>query len=521
VPRVNSTSGRCCEHGSRRRASRLLAAPAVVRWQYGAVVHDAAPEPLGPLPIPDAGRRLTAVFRDTAQYAMGGLAYKAVALVSVPILARLLEPSQLGVLDLAVVIALVVSIAGMAGLENGLARLDAEDQGNARTWGSAATLLVLGIALIGATTLVLSPLIARLLLGDSDSADVIRAGIAYGCVLAGTTMGLNALRLKGRPMQYAVTGFVIVTAEMAAALTLAALGAPIAVVVLGWAAASLLGTVVLLVRPLPRLGRPSTVTMRRLLLFGLPLVPAIVVWIIGDLGVRAVVAQSLDLTALGQYGIAGRIASGIQLLVTGFGLAWHPFLYRSERHLVRHLAIQASLRMTAALGGVAIVLTAVAPEIVRVVAGPGYDGAAEAVPGLAASMVLFGLITVATAVLGYDYATRFVAIASLAGAGLQVGAASVIVPALGLAGAGLAVASGYAVTFVLLTWRAKLGQTRSVATIVVVAFALGATSALVGAALPVRLSVALASVAVIAIVWLTPLMLKRGAGRTPRHTDSP
>ncbi|MCA1572843.1 MAG: oligosaccharide flippase family protein, partial [Chloroflexi bacterium] len=119
-------------------------------------MQESTPEPLGPLPVPATAGMLRAVLHDSVQYALGGLAYKAVALLSVPILARLLVPADLGMLDLAVVVALVVAITGAVGLENALARLDAEEPANARLWGSAGLLLTLGVAIVGGAGLTLS-----------------------------------------------------------------------------------------------------------------------------------------------------------------------------------------------------------------------------------------------------------------------------------------------------------------------------------------------------------------------------
>ena len=460
-------------------------------------VQDSTPEPLGPLPVPASAGVLRSVLHDSAQYALGGLAYKAVALLSVPILARLLVPEDLGMLDLAVVVALVVAISGAVGLENALARLDAERPGSPRVWGSAGLLLVLGVACVGGAGLLFSTPLAALLLGSSRNAGVISSGVVYGCVLAFSTMGLNAVRLQRKPRRYALYGFLIVTAEMATALALAAAGATVPVIVLGWAAASALGAAVLILREVPRMGPPSTALVRRLARFGLPLVPAGLVWIIGDLGVRALLAHEEGLTALGLYGVAGRLTSVIQLMVVGFGLAWHPFLYRATGAQARHLGQAAAVGLVAGLGGLATILTALSPEVVAIVAGAGYEDAVTLVGGLSAAMVLFGVITAATAVLGVRFAVRSVALASAGGAAFQVLLAAIVVPPLGLGGAGVAVAVGYGITAALLVWRAGLMSIPLAVTTMAVAAGLIVTAVTVHAAIPMRLgSLALALLSV-------------------------
>src|SRR5688500_20303368 len=54
-------------------------------------------------------------------YALGGLAYKGVAVVTVPILARLLTPAELGLLDAAAIIAGLIGLAAGLGSEQAVA----------------------------------------------------------------------------------------------------------------------------------------------------------------------------------------------------------------------------------------------------------------------------------------------------------------------------------------------------------------------------------------------------------------
>jgi O-antigen/teichoic acid export membrane protein len=463
-------------------------------------MQDLTPEPLGPAPIPRTALQLRTVFAESAQYALGGLAYKAIALLSVPVLARLLIPAELGLLDAAVVIAMVVSIIAGAGLENALARLEAESTNSGELWGSALLILAIGALALGLSGVVASDYLAGVIMGDEELGPVVAAGVVYGCGLAFTTAGLNAIRLRNRPRRYAAYGFVIVTAEMLAALALAAVGAPVATIVLGWVGVSVVGGVVLLIREVPPLRRPSTLVVRRLFSFGMPLVPAAVVWIVGDLGIRSLLAHGSGLTALGLYGIAGRLTSVIQLAITGFALSWHPFLYRSAGD-VSALGRGAAISVVAGLGILGCSLSAIAPEAIRLVAGPAYEDAAAIVPGLAAAMMLFGLVAVATAVLGVGYAVREVAVASGFGAILQLAIAWPLIESLGVAGAGVAAAAGYALTAALLVMRAGITSPKLIGVTANALVALAIMDALQQAVLPVRLIALGVATGTIVGVW--------------------
>ena len=462
---------------------------------------DAHPDPvsLGLAPRESSGIRTT--FRESVEYALGGFAYKAVAFLSVPILARVLLPAQLGLLDVAVLIALVVSVTASAGLENAVARLDAVGADAGELWASAGTIVLGGAVLLGVAGFLLANPISRLLTGSDVHADVVVAGVVYGCVLTFSLTAQNAIRVRRRPRRYAAYGFAIVVGEMAAALSLAVAGASVPIIVLGWTFASAIGAAVLIALEVPRPSAPSAHTIRRLLAYGIPLVPATLVWIIGDLGVRGIVAHEATIASLGLFGLATRLTSPIQLLVVGFGLAWHPFIYTAAAGRTRDLAVDAATRLAAALGVVAILLTVLAPELVAVIAGPGYEGAVNVVPGLAAGMVLFGLITLSTAVLGAGYRLGPVVAASIGGAALQVAAAWFLVPSFGFAVAGLSVALGYALTAALLTIRAGVFTGAAAVQLGSVAAGLVLGHLALDSALPARLAVGVIVSGVVILTW--------------------
>jgi O-antigen/teichoic acid export membrane protein len=239
--------------------------------------------------------------------------------------------------------------------------------------------------------------------------------------------------------------------------------------------------------------------------FGLPFVPAILSWTLGDLVIRASIAQTLDLGDVGFFGIAARLTSTLGLLVTGFGLAWHPYLYAQPEEMVAAAAGQAAARLVAALAAAGILLAALAPELIQVVAGRDYVDGAVAVPGLAAGVIFLSLVTVGSAVAGRVYRTRAVAVACVLGAGLQAVLAGPMTAALGLSGAALAAAIGYALAAIVLLTSLPGGRTSGIrrARHAALATGLGLTGLAVQlwlgheAPLMFRLMVGLASAAVV------------------------
>jgi O-antigen/teichoic acid export membrane protein len=381
--------------------------------------------------------------RASLTYALGGLAYKGVALLTIPVLARLLSPAQLGVLDLAAVLASTAGLLAIVGTDQAVAFHEPRSNTPGRLWG-ASLAIVLGIGgLLAVAGLLLGDLIAGLLTGDPGNGGVIAAAGVYGVVLAVTTVALNAVRLHGTPVAYAAASFLIVLSEMSVALAVALAKGPIALMVLGWALGALVVVAPILGRFLPRPRVPSAGEIRALASFGAPLVPAAAAWLMGDAWIRGALAREVELTALGEYGIAYRIASVLGLVVTGFGVAWHPFLYRTDQAQVQRRASHALSLVLLAFAAIAVALTAFSPEIIAIVAGAAYAEARHAIGPLVGGMVALGGFVLVAAVVGASGSTRRVALAAVFGALVQVIASTVLVAGLGLVGASLASFMGY------------------------------------------------------------------------------
>jgi O-antigen/teichoic acid export membrane protein len=426
-------------------------------------------------------------------YALGALAYKGIALVTVPVLARLLAPDELGLLDVGAVVATIVAILAAIGTEQAVAWLQPQVDDEHRLWGATLAIVGFGSLALTIVAVVARDPLAALLTASSSHAPVVLAATVYGGVMAFTAVGLNVIRLRGTPRRYAIASFLVVASEMAVGLVIAwQVASPVVAMLLGWAVASGLVALGMFRVNLPTPALPSKALVERLVRFGAPLVPAAIAWVLGDMGVRAAIARGADLSILGEYGIAFRIATVVAILVTGFTVAWQPYLYRSSSTAVMPRARRAAPALLAMLGAVAIGLTLMGQEIVRIVAGPAYLGAVNAVPGLAASMVALGLFQLAATVRAATAGTRTVAIAALVGAGAQIVIAFALVERLSLVGASLASMLGYVAAAAMLTGMTRLvSRSRDgamlVAIVLLIAAGMAVSSGLMWAGLEVRL----------------------------------
>jgi len=389
---------------------------------------------------------IAALSRLSLTYAFGGLAYKAVALLSVPLLARLLTPAELGLLDFAAVLASIVGLTALVGADQAIPYHETRVGDRARLWSTAIALigaLALGLAVLG---VVFQVPLGGWLTGQAGNGSIMAAAALYGGTLAISTLALTAVRLLGPPSAYAIVSFLLVSMEMTGAVAVALIvRSPVPLMIMAWSLGAAVVAIPVLVRYIPRLRRPSRQFGRRLIRFGLPLVPAALAWLVGDAWIRSVLAREADPVVLGEYGIAHRVASVLGLLVSGFGVAWHPYIYASPVVSVADRATSTGISFLLVLAGIGAGLTLTAPEVISLVAGPGYAGAREAVAALCAAMVALGAIVLVGAVIGRSGSTKRIAVAAFIGLIVQATTSVSLIDIFGLSGAALASAGGYVV----------------------------------------------------------------------------
>ncbi len=454
----------------------------------------------------------------SAAYLAGGVAGKALALVTLPILARLLTPGQLGVLDVGTGLAALIATLAIAGTDNAIPRfLPFVDQPT-RIWSSALPIIAAIAVALGLAGFAARDFLAQLLLHDVRAAGAMGAGVAYALATAAFISSLTVLRLRGATRLYPMATTTTLILQMVGGVLLAfLLDDPLVAILLWWSLVSAFGATVIFVTQLPRLVRPDRQLTGRLLRFGLPLVPAAVAWTIGDLGIRSVLSQG-DLAALGSYSIASRLVSIMALGISAFSLAWMPFIFRlAGGAQTAPMFKNAALALMTVLGLVAVGLSALAPEAVAVIAGREYASGVRAVAPLSAGMLALGMFVLLSGASGIAFRTVDVAWVSVIGAVVQVGAAFLMVPTQPLLGAGVASFLGYSVALVLL--RLRLGNAVRIASpalivvVIVIAVSLWLTTLppFLGWPLALRITLPVALLAVTGVIAIPRLRGLAGA----------
>jgi O-antigen/teichoic acid export membrane protein len=206
--------------------------------------------------------------------------------------------------------------------------------------------------------------------------------------------------------------------------------------------------------------------LRRSLAYGVPLLPHLA---------ASLALQSVDkfmlagtggqgLEVVGVYSVAARIASGVMMLGLGMQRAWLPFFFREVARTsdaasaaragddhdtgldrVRRLSFWNMAAMASAVAGLALV----APELVALIAPPGYGGAV-AVTGVLciATLLRTGAQLASSVVLHDDTRAQSIWLASVPAAALNVALSVVLIPRHGSLGAAAAVCVAMALNLV-------------------------------------------------------------------------
>jgi O-antigen/teichoic acid export membrane protein len=381
----------------------------------------------------------------------GGVALQIVVqALSLPVLTRLLEPAEYGLVATALVVGNLLAVVVDLGLARTVTRayfLGTDGPTDARELVGAGLVVIAVLSMVAALT-------ASLWGGwlGGDGVRVLQAAVLLGAAMAGRNLVLGLLRAADRPRAYLVVMVMSTSAaQLLGLLTAARWGSAFSYVVglgVGALAAVLLG--VALVHPQLGGRRSLWAWAGR---FGLLLVPgelaAVAIWF-SD---RIVLERLLGLEAVGRYQVAYTLGSVLLMLAMGVSQAWAPAVYAATQ-AERPVVAEETRRLLLSVGGYAVAAMALAaPPVLVTLIPPGYrPESLFAVTGVVALCVL-PLIAQQGAAHLLTGAERggVTAVAAVGAAILNVAATLALVPFLGLLGAAVATLLTYVVWAAVLT----------------------------------------------------------------------
>ncbi|MFO7626138.1 MAG: oligosaccharide flippase family protein [Candidatus Fermentibacteraceae bacterium] len=179
---------------------------------------------------------------------------------------------------------------------------------------------------------------------------------------------------------------------------------------------------------------------RRLLAFGVPLIPAGLAMIVLS-GADIVMLRTIcpDLSQSGYYEWASRAALILSPITMGFGMAWQRHIFRKKREggSLNEMGRTALTFMTCVVWA-SIVLALASREVTLVFGGGSWLPAAAVLPWIAASGALYALFTVSQTGPLLTGQTRFIGGMTFFGAVLNIGFNLRLIPVAGAVGAAFA-----------------------------------------------------------------------------------
>lgn len=396
--------------------------------------------------------------KQTLVYGLGGVSLQLVGLITLPFFTRAFSTSEYGVLELATVgssVALTLSDAGFASAsQRSFYDYDDSRIDRRREVISTALFFTTALACLGAIVAILvrDPLSRWLFDGQQRDALVVAVAVSLP-LLNAANLARQTMRLRFRAWRFVISS-VLATAVSAVVGVLAVTAFDSGVtgvfvgIIVGNAFAMAYG--VLVIRG-DLSWSFSRVELRKMLAFGVPLIPTtLALWALAFLD-RIMLSRLSTLDEVGQYAVSNRVASVLTLAVVAFTTAVGPqlfLLYSTDPQLEKFVRARVLTYLTVALCFGGICLALFARQIVAVLA-PGYDRAYEAVGLLLLAIVAFAMSGLTMAGISYTRRTAYFAVGSGVAFAVHVGLNFALMPSIGMLGAAVSTLVAYGLLAVL------------------------------------------------------------------------
>ncbi len=392
---------------------------------------------------------------DSLVYGVGAVLGRAVNLLLVPVLARVLLKQQFGVADLVMSYSQSVLLVLVFGMDGALARFfyqQTDRDARIRMVSSSFVFrLITGGTLAVLLAIVADPLAERLL-GGVVYAKYLRLGAVTLPFTLFCLFANDVLRVTFQPWKFVtlnITQTLLVggiTLYLVLHEHLGVAGALYGKLV-GDAATAALGVVLCRHNLQPRFSRTLLAQMLR---YGLPLVPVSLAYgVIGSVD-RYFLQRSGSLDDVGTYAIAMKFFTVVTMGISAFQLAFGPFAFAraqdpdAPKLFARVLALYVAI---ASMG--ALVVGLAAPVVIEILAGKGYADAARPALWLAFAAVAQGAYYVTA--LGITLSLRTSLLGWTAGGAALVAVMGngILTPRFGAEGAAFATFLAYTASAVL------------------------------------------------------------------------
>ncbi|MFC1545169.1 oligosaccharide flippase family protein [Gemmatimonadota bacterium] len=407
------------------------------------------------------GSTLKTLGKQTIVYSTGDLLVKSLSFLLIPILTQVWEPDgpemgTYGLLHLAEAVAYLIFNLGLATAV--IKVLSDYRHSRARSSVVFTTVGILATISMGLFILawMAAPYIATPLLGSTivpaDAQLFLRLTFMATWFSTFRFVTMSILRVEGRPWLYTLLNIINFVTYVSVAIWLVVvedLG------VLGIVYANVTASVVMLAIVLgilqARWHRPFS--MKRagtLFSFGLPLLPnGLALWALAllDRWFLRILSPTpeIGISLTGQYDIAYRFGMIVSfLLIIPLRTAWLPMLFKIKDHEEAPALIGRLMTYVMVLGGgLALALSALAPEIIMIAAGSDWLAAAAPLPLIAFGYLAYGVSQVGDAGILARNRTNLYPLITITSVAVNATLCALMIPSMGMMGAAWATLIAY------------------------------------------------------------------------------
>jgi O-antigen/teichoic acid export membrane protein len=383
--------------------------------------------------------------KEAAIYGIGQGLTKVVAFLLVPLYTRYLTQSDFGKLGLLASINAILGVVVSLGLTSALFRSYYDyDHIRGQRLVISTTLILLGLVVPTAIlpAWLLFPSLSNALFGEKASAVFLWLCALKAVAISFQGVPLAVYRARGLAVRFITLTLAGVVLKLAVIVYLVVFyHQGLMGVVAGDAWTSVVATVFMLwtiradIAPVFSLSEA-----RKMLKFGLPLVPADMGSIIYTRADMFFLNAYANLSVVGQYNAVVLVINAMQMLVLSpFMLVWTPMLLSVAKEKYANIFYaRMTIYVLTLVGFLAFALSLFTREVIWIVAGPGYEIAAQVLPILCLAQVFY--ITQVSFVVGITLERKTQYIPVILGAVVMttVAANFILVPRLGIVGAGFA-----------------------------------------------------------------------------------
>ena len=382
------------------------------------------------------------LFRHTLTYGFGDIAGRAVAVILLPIYARLLTDVENGQIAIGFALIGFCAVFYSLGLNQALIKYlsgsEASDEDlSRRRFSSAFWLLVSTAVVVSGVIAFWSDAIAARVLSGPEDGDIVRmlAIIVFLDTLSEPMFSL--CRARQRSTRFAATRLIQHTLQISLiAYLIAVEGWGVRAVFVSNVVSSSFALLAMLPVGLSAL-RPvfDGSLLRELLTFGIPFVPSAVSLLVISLADRLLIEHFLGLPELGVYSITFKIALPMLVIVRAFRSAWAPGLLAvSDPEQALHVCARVTTYFVGAGSFLILLVVAFNRELVILISGENaeiYLPGATIVPIVALSHFLHGFYVILTAGVFSEGRSRILPLVVVTGAFVNIVLNVFFIPAYG------------------------------------------------------------------------------------------